>query len=280
VASIGQAELNSQFNSWIDGKLCVFADEVFSSDNRASSLSAKVKNYVTAHTLSIDTKGLPQRQSPCVVNWVLASNSHRPIEVESGDRRYSIIRTGPAIAVDLGAQVADDARRGGPIVRAFLQFLLSLPAKSLAQDYRPLHTAAKDEVQRASGNSATRFALEVSERGFYSLTSAWVHQGGQERDLYLRSEAGLRRIEGTPGPLVLRRMLMAAFRSYAQEVGAPATSEGTLMAALKEVIPGVREASVEVGEKSERVIAGLPGAVKDGAVYAEPESLSTQSTMF
>jgi hypothetical protein len=75
-------------------------------------------------------------------------------------------------------------------------------------------------------------------------------------------------------------MLMGVFRSYAQEVGAPATSEGTLMGALKEILPTVREATVDVGGKLERVIAGLPGAVVGEAVYGEAESTSTQSTLF
>ena len=177
--------------------------------------------------------------------------------------------------MDLGSLVADDARDGGPITRAFLR----LPAQATRRHRWPTITAPwrrqpRQRCSGASGNSATRFALEVSERGFYSLTSAWVHQGGREVDLYLRSESGLRRLEGVPGPLILRRMLMGVFRSYAQEVGAPATSEGTLMGALKEILPTVREATVDVGGKLERVIAGLPGAVAGGAVYAEAETTS------
>jgi hypothetical protein len=276
VVSIGQAELNSQFNGWLSSALLVFADEVFSSDQKASALSAKIKNYITAHVLSLDVKGQPQRQVASVANWIMASNSHRPVEVESGDRRFTLLRTGPAIPVELGALVADDARDEGPICRALLHYLLAMPADKLAADYKPLHTAAKEEARRASGNAATRFAAEVVERGFFSVTSSWVQQGGQERDLYLRADAGLRCLKGVDGPLILRRTLMAVARSYAQEVGAQAVAEGTLMAALRESIPSVCDATIEVGERLERVVGGLPGAIKGSPSYAPPEEVNQQ----
>lgn len=250
VAPIGQTELNSDFNSFLEGKLLVVANEVFSSDSRAASLVAKMKDNVTCLERTINKKGVPQYKAPAVENWILNSNSHRPVEVEKGDRRFTIFRTGPRIDVGLGALVADDARAGGPILQAFLAHLLALPASDLVGDYRPLRTAAKDDVLAASGNSATKFAAGVRERGFYSMTGAWANGGFVNLlDLYAQVEP----------PTLLSRRLMDVYRAYAAEINAPAQQETTLLAALREEIPTLQEKTLLVQGRRERVVLGLPG---------------------
>lgn len=285
VASISQGTLDSPHNGWLEGKLLVCADECWTSDSRAPSQIAALKNNITCHERTINPKGRDQYTRTAVENWLIFSNSFRPVEVESGDRRLTIFRTGGPIPVELGAQVADDARADGPIVRAFLHHLLSLRPEELVGQYRPLNTAAKEEVARASGNSATKFAEDVKGRGFWSLTGAWSQNGLGKgpQDLYLAGPKGLRCIEGVDGPVLLNRKLLDVYRAYAQEIGAPAQQEATLLAALREVLPGLTEATLSVEGRTEKVIAGLPGMLPEfqNVIVAPPEApLPTQKTLF
>ena len=281
VASITQAELDSGFNSYLDGALLVVADEVFSTDSRGASLSAKVKHNLTALDRIINRKGIPQYSRPAVENWMFSSNAGRPVEAEKGDRRFTIIKTGPAIPVDLGGSVADDARAGGPGIRAFLHFLLSLDASKLAAKYVVLDTASKRDVVRASGNSATKFSAEVAELGFWSATAAWARMnGGREDGLYLSSGDGLRRFTGTDSPLLTRKALMDVYRAFCSEINAPAAQETTLLSALRDECPGLTEGHVPVAGRNEKVITGLPGMVRGEPAYAEPEDAATQKELF
>jgi hypothetical protein len=280
VRSITQADLDNSFNGYLDGALFVFADEVLTTDRRAASLIAKLKNSITARVHMINRKGVPQYQRAGVECWMFASNSHRPVEVEDGDRRFTLFRTGGPIPVELGQKVADDARDGGPIVRAFLAHLMALPASALVSDYRVFHTTEKDEVARASGNSATKFAAEVKARGFWSATGAYAAMRGgcSPVELYCADFPAY-------GPVILNRKLMDVYRAYASEIGAPAQQESTLIAALREVMPDVFEGTLKDGGRHEKVIVGLPSTLPEEvntavAAAAEEAPLPKQAALF
>jgi hypothetical protein len=290
VRGITQTDLESDFNSFLDGALLVFADEIITTDKRAASLIARLKNAITNRTHHINKKGIPQYTRDAVENWVFASNSHRPVEIESGDRRFTMFRTGGPIPVELGGLVADDARAGGPIVRAFLAHLLSLPAESLVADYRVFDTEEKHDVARASGTSANKFASEVRSRGFWSATGAYAVMRGQcsPGDLYVPGPDGWATVGGV-GPVMLNRTLMDVYRAYSNEIGAPVQQEAVLLAALKEIMPETFETTLLVSGRREKVLAGLPGmmpeeiepAIAVAAVEVSQSSpLPKQSSLF
>ncbi len=266
VVGITQADLDTVHNSWLDGVLLVFANEVWTSDHRGAAQLAKLKDAITCHERVINRKNQPQYVRTAVENWIFAANNFRPVEVERGDRRFTVFRTGGPIGPELGSLVADDARADGPLARAFLAYLLQLPPEALVSDYRPLETEAKQTVLRASGNSATKFAQEIVERGFFSVTPPQAIPG----DLYLWGSEGARSIETLQGtipvticPLITRRRLMEVYRSYCQEISAPAQQETALLAALREEIPGLVEREVLLDGRREKVLGGFPGMLPE-----------------
>jgi hypothetical protein len=234
--------------------------------------------------MMVNPKGKDQFQVSSVENWMFFSNSHRPVEIERGDRRLAVFRTGGPIPPELGAQVGDDARAGGPIVRAFLAHLAAMPESELVPDYRPPETAAKEEIRAASGNSATKFAAEVALRGFWSVTGAWAVGGRGVRDLYLLDPHGAYRRIGEHSPVLTRRALMDVYRAFCTEIGAPAQQETTLVAALREEIPALVEAELAVDGRRERVLTNLPAAMPAGVLYAvappEQSGSPQQPTLF
>jgi hypothetical protein len=264
VRSITQSDLDNSFNGYLDGALFIFADEVLTTDRRAATLIAKLKNSITAKVHMINRKGVPQYQRAGCECWAFASNSYRPVEVEDGDRRFTLFRTGGPIPIELGAKVADDAREGGPIARAFLAHLLALPASALVSDYRVFHTSEKEEVARASGNSATKFASEVRSRGFWSATGAYAVMRGQcsPGDLYVPGPDGWATVGGV-GPVMLNRTLMDVYRAYSNEIGAPVQQEAVLLAALREIMPESFETTLLVSGRREKVVSGLPGMMPE-----------------
>lgn len=266
VASISQGDLDSAHNAFFVGKLFVVADELIVTDGRASSQSARMKRLITGTTRMVNPKGKDQYQTEAVENFWLFSNDTRIAVIERQDRRHSVFQTGGPIPVELGAAVADDARAGGPMVRALLAYLLDMPApERIAPDYRPLITEAKAEAERASGSSAARFAAEVAGRGFYSVTGAWAGEGigHTVRDLYLTAPEGFRALTTRDGatcsPVITRRRLMEVYRAFSQEIGAPALRETALLSALGDECPGMREAEMFVDGRREPVLVGLPG---------------------
>ncbi len=264
VASISQRELTSDFNSYLDGVLLVFANEVWAADGnggRSEKLASKIKDAITCHDRLINCKGVPEVTRVAVENWVFSSNSHRPTDVEKGDRRLTLLQTGPAIGAELGSRVADDARAGGPMVRAFLGYLLSRPREALVSDYRPLENAAKEQVREVSGNSATKFALAVRKRGFWNTTGPW---GKGVHDAYVPDYdkgGSLIRLmpDGTESYYVTRRVLMDVYRAWASSINAPATQESTLLAALREEFPGIVDGEARIDGRDELCLTGLPG---------------------
>jgi hypothetical protein len=264
VRTITQADLENGFNSYLDGALFVFADEIFTPDRRGAGLKEKLKNLITATTHMINRKGVPQYEVAGVEAWCFASNRHNPIDLEDGDRRYTLLKTGPAIPVELGRQVGDDARAGGPITRAFLAHLLALPAEALAEDYRVYETSERWDVARASGNSANKFASEVRSRGFWSATGAYAVMRGQcsPGDLYVPGPDGWATVGGV-GPVMLNRTLMDVYRAYSNEIGAPVQQEAVLLAALREIMPESFETTLLVSGRREKVVSGLPGMMPE-----------------
>lgn len=273
VVSITQDTLDSRFNSYLVGALLVVANEVFTTDGRSQSLGAKLKENLTCHDRALERKGRDPIMVPAVENWMFSSNdTARPLPIERGDRRFTVLRTGGPIGPELGALVADDARTEGPMVRSFLGYLLSLPANRLVSDYRPLHTEAKELVQGASASSATRFAHEVATLGFFSCSP----RGSRPADLYLSGPQGFRAVETNRGPMapvITRRVLMEAYRAFCAEINARAEGEAALLAAMREELADLFEGDLLVEGRREHVVAGLPGMLPFAltVVAAPPE---------
>jgi hypothetical protein len=263
VASISQRELTSDFNSYLDGVLVVFANEVWAADGnggRSEKLASKIKDAITCHDRLINCKGVPEINRIAVENWIFSSNSHRPTDVEKGDRRLTLLQTGPAIGAELGARVADDARSGGPMARAFLGYLLSRPREALVGDYRPLENAAKEQVREVSGNSATKYALAIRKRGFWNTTGAW---GRGLQEAYVQGPGGGPLLhaseDGTESAYITLHSLMEVYKAWCSSVNAPAAQLTTLIAAIKEEFPGLVDGEARVDGRDELCVAGLPG---------------------
>ena len=85
---IHQAELESDFNGWMAGKVFVIGDEVFSSEKRQHE--NKLKGLITSTELHINEKFQPRRALPNRINFLFLSNKNDAMFLADHDRRYFI----------------------------------------------------------------------------------------------------------------------------------------------------------------------------------------------
>ena len=111
---------------------------MFAGDRRSADA---LKSLSTAHTMGLETKGLPSFSCPVAVNLWLASN-HEGAHVEEKDARYWIHDVSPHAAYF--AALVDEIESGG--AEAFAHYLLTLDVSSFV----PARDTERDnEARRA-----------------------------------------------------------------------------------------------------------------------------------
>lgn len=92
--SVGQvmmSNIDSQFNSLLEGKLLVNIDEAAMSRTRDTvEAMAKLRNYITEATLVINAKNITEREVPSFCNFIISSNDFKPVVLNPSDRRMHV----------------------------------------------------------------------------------------------------------------------------------------------------------------------------------------------
>lgn len=151
---VGQYELDSQYGGWASQKLFVVGDEV-SADRRNTKVRNRLKMLITGETIGIEEKYASRRTEENHMNLVLLSNEDRPVQLEPGDRRYTIVRCDrlqlPEYFEALGAELADGGAAG------FLHYLMTFDLGDFNPYTPPYETAAKGQLAIDCADSTQRF---------------------------------------------------------------------------------------------------------------------------
>jgi phage/plasmid-associated DNA primase len=168
----GPGLLTGQFNSQLSGKVYVFADEsTWIGDHRAND---RLKGLVTEDTIVIERKFLEPIEEPSALHIVIASNSDRPVRIEPGDRRFTVVEVGEERKQDLAyfGALHDELKDGGR--SAFLDDMLKWPVDWDAAR-RPYSTEAKADLAERSLDTLGQWWLE-------RLRSGVLYQHGSAED--------------------------------------------------------------------------------------------------
>jgi len=92
-------DLSNKFNSWLQGKLLIGIEEVYTSDR--ADLIETLKPMITNDRIEIQGKGQNQQTGDNRANFILCSNHKDAIRKTGTDRRYAIFYTGQQEAGDL-----------------------------------------------------------------------------------------------------------------------------------------------------------------------------------
>lgn len=140
--SVGQPELQRDFNDWMSAKLLILAEEVVSRSDRAHH-QGMLQNLITNERVQINTKNMPIREEANHANFIFFSNVQIPMLLNKKDRRYTVIRIEREHPPDYFAAIDKELDSGG--AEAFLDYLLKLPLKGFNEYTRPFEN--RDRMQ-------------------------------------------------------------------------------------------------------------------------------------
>lgn len=148
--TLGQGQLESQYNDWVSNKLYALFEEIFSGSDRYSQMGM-VKQLITGNTIYISKKFMSGWQQDNFVNAVFLSNNMMPLSLEQNDRRHVVCYPQQKIPEPILNNVADalvDA--DDKMLRAFYTLLMKTDLKDQTAHTPALMTGSKRQLIRLS----------------------------------------------------------------------------------------------------------------------------------
>ena len=153
-ATIGQAQLESQFTGWKSAKSFVVAEEVVSRQER-NHHKGMLKQLVTGKTFRINEKNLPEHEESNHMNLVFNSNSTVPQELDDGDRRYLVLYGDQVEGKPYFDALVNEIENEG--IACFMHFMLSLDLHDFDAHTKPPLNVEKQGLIDASMPSPAYF---------------------------------------------------------------------------------------------------------------------------
>ena len=98
VSSPENDQLEERFTDWLDGAQVVIIEELMGEDRQ--SLENKLKTFVGNDTVTIRPFGKKARKAPNRTNFLMFTNHDNAIKLAVTDRRYCVIQTSDALAME------------------------------------------------------------------------------------------------------------------------------------------------------------------------------------
>jgi len=92
-ATIKNHDLSTNFNSTMENKLFILANEIKGDFRDGNSMYENLKMYVTDDELRVEQKRVDSRKVKNYFNVIISSNNTTPLQIQSGDRRYTVYET-------------------------------------------------------------------------------------------------------------------------------------------------------------------------------------------
>jgi putative DNA primase/helicase len=165
----GQYQLEEKYNDWMSAKCYGIGNEVIASHESLYHMKGYIKNIITENYLQIRQMHHSPRLERNCLNMVFLSNELQPMNLERGDRRFTVIWTPDTPQKgELGyeefraliAECLDELANGGSA--ALHHFLLERDIKDFHEGTPPPLTKAKEDLIEISLDSKERFWLEWS----------------------------------------------------------------------------------------------------------------------
>jgi putative DNA primase/helicase len=147
--TVGQAQLEGQYNDWMSRTLYACYEEVLSRGQKYSH-TGTLKQIITGTTVRIEKKFTSGWEESNHMNSVFLSNEVLPLPVEPSDRRFCVIWPEAKMYQELQVGVDADLQNGG--AAAFYGFLLDVRMQDDGDAYpfgphtQPPMTAAKQKL--------------------------------------------------------------------------------------------------------------------------------------
>ena len=142
-ATVGQTQLESNFNAWQSRKLWSVFEEVVSRDQRYNQVG-KIKHLITGKTVRMESKFINGWEEANHMNAVFLSNEILPWPISDSDRRMLVMWPMETLPVDRQKAIGRELEQGG--VAALYGWLLSVDLGDFNQRTRPPSTDARERL--------------------------------------------------------------------------------------------------------------------------------------
>jgi putative DNA primase/helicase len=142
-ATVGQTQLESNFNAWQSRKMWAVFEEVVSRDQRYNQVG-KIKHLVTGKTVRMESKFINGWEEANHMNAVFLSNEILPWPISDSDRRMLVMWPMETLSVARQKAIGKELVSGG--VAALYGWLLRVDLGDFNQRTRPPNTDARDRL--------------------------------------------------------------------------------------------------------------------------------------
>lgn len=153
-ATVGQTQLEGNFNAWQSGKLWAVFEEVVSRDQRYNQVG-KIKQLITGQTVRIESKFVNGWEEASHMNAVFLSNEIMPWPISEGDRRFLVLWPEATLPEDRQKAIKHELANGG--VEAFHGWLLDVDLGDFDPQTKPPVTPARDRLVALSRSTWQTF---------------------------------------------------------------------------------------------------------------------------
>ncbi|MFV2944254.1 DUF5906 domain-containing protein [Pseudomonas japonica] len=157
-ATVGQQQLEGNFNAWQSGKLWAVFEEVVSRDQRYNQVG-KIKHMVTGKTVRMESKFINGWEESNHMNSAFLSNEIMPWPISEDDRRMLVMWPQETLPAARQKAIARELANGG--VAALYGWLLSVDLGDFDQRTRPPKTEARQRL------------VELSRTAWQTFYSLW-----------------------------------------------------------------------------------------------------------
>lgn len=189
--TLGQGQLESQYNDWVSNKLYALFEEIFSGSDRYSQMGM-VKQLITGNTIYISKKFMSGWQQDNFVNAIFLSNNMMPLSLEQNDRRHVVCYPTKKIPEPILNKVAEALNDpDNEMVRAFYTLLLKIDTNGQTAHTPALMTGSKRQLIRLSqpnwevfyddwvnGEAGIPYCSCLSD-DLYDYYQHWCRRGGE-----------------------------------------------------------------------------------------------------
>lgn len=158
--TVGQAQLDNQYNEWIENKLFGVFEEIV--DNKKKhNVMGMIKHLITGETLYVSKKFVSGWEMNNHLNTVFLSNNTQPLPIEEKDRRFLVLNPNKDLDGELHEKVMQEIKTNG--VKAFYTYLMGLDLSNFHEHVKPPMTRAKKTM------------IDYSRAGFDTFYHEWVN---------------------------------------------------------------------------------------------------------
>lgn len=157
---VGQGQLSSNFNAWMDEAVFVVFEEIFS-NNEVYHTIGRVKQFITGGKVLIERKHMDGYEQDNYANFVFLSNEQKPMVLEQKDRRFFVLYPEEVLPKELQKQIGailDDPNETA--LKCFYLYLLNRDIGDFDNHTKPIDTQARLNLMALSSHSADRFVSD------------------------------------------------------------------------------------------------------------------------